>query len=151
CSVAFLFLRTEAAIADLPALSAAPGENVTVPASSGWEVLVDVCGQFGTVGPTGSTYQVVPSDAATVSGIDSGSSLNPAGNIGIGVSPNATPGLVIGITWTTFHDGCFSAHGGVTLTVGSPGGGGGGGIPGGGGGGGGVGTPGMGTPPKPFS
>jgi hypothetical protein len=115
----------ESAKALTPAANVTPGESITVPASSGWEVILDVCGQIGTIGPTGSSVQIVPENVAEVAGIDPNTLLDPSANIGVHVSPAVTPGLVIGISWTTFHDGCFSAHGGITLTVVDSGGGGG--------------------------
>ena len=65
------------------------------------------------------TYNGSP-DTVTLTGTDPNKALTSANNIGINVSPSAVPGAVIVLSWTSFHDGCFSAHGGITLTVVAP-------------------------------
>jgi hypothetical protein len=105
------------AMATTPAMTAKPGEHLTIPASSGWEVILDVCGQIGTIGPSGSTYYIGPPDTATFGATDPAHVLGLSDSIDIDISPSVHPGVVIVASWTSFHDGCFSAHGGITITV----------------------------------
>ena len=97
-----------------------PGESQNIPVSSGWEVILSVCGQIGTTGPTGSTFQIVPDWAGTFTNADAGRSIGTSDSLGFTASPDVRPGLVIGLSWTSFANGCFSAHGGITLTVVAP-------------------------------
>lgn len=88
CGLAFWFVLLAPAVpavAVTPAMNVTPGQALTVPASTGWEVILDECGQRGTTGPTGSSYFIGPPDAATISGGDPNSALRLSDSIGIQV------------------------------------------------------------------
>ena len=94
----FVLLASTPAVAVTPSMNVTPGQSLTVPASSGFEVITS-CGPNNTIGPTGTSYQIAPSDAAaTLSGIDTSKVLAPSGTIAIKVSPSVSPGVSITVS-----------------------------------------------------